>query len=125
MQVMEANEKQVEYYETADGKSPFRVWFAALQDRKAQARIDARLTRVQLGNLGEYESVGEGVMELKIDYGPGYRVYFGQVGAARVILLCGGDKGTQTKNIKAARKYWADYRRRHGAQTTNVPRRSS
>jgi len=74
---MEAKEKQVEYYETADGKSPFRKWFAALRDRKAQARIDARLARVQLGNFGEHEPVGEGVMELKIDYGPGYRVYFG------------------------------------------------
>ena len=125
MQVMEVNEKQVEYYETADGKSPFREWFVALRDRKAQARIDARLARVQLGNFGEHEPVGGGVMELKIDYGPGYRVYFGQVGSARVILLCGGDKGTQTKDIKAARRHWADYRRRHGAQTTNVPRRSS
>ncbi len=122
---MEANARKIEYYETASGESPFRKWFEALRDSKAQARIDARLARVQLGNFGEHETVGEGVVELKIDYGPGYRVYFGQVGASLVILLCGGDKGTQTKDIKTARKHWANYRRRHGAQTTNVSRRSS
>ena len=120
---MEASEKRVEYYETADGKSPFRAWFAALRDRKAQARIDARLARAQLGNLGQCEAVGEGVMELKIDYGPGYRVYFGQVGPLIVLLLCGGDKRTQHRDIETARNYWADYRRRHGAQTTKLPRR--
>src|SRR5258706_9104578 len=96
---MEASEKQIEYYETTDGKSPFREWFAALRDRKAQARIDARLARVQLGNFGEHEPVGEGVMELKIDYGSGYRVYFGQMRTTLVILLCGGGKGKQTKDI--------------------------
>lgn len=120
---MEASEKRVEYYVTAEGKAPFREWFAALRDRKAQARIDARLARVQLGNLGQCEPVGEGVMELKIDYGPGYRVYFGQVGPSLVLLLCGGDKRTQQQDIETARSYWADYRRRHGAQTTKLPRR--
>ena len=74
---MEAHERRLEYYETVDGEVPFREWFAALRDYKAQARIDARLGRVQLGNLGESEPVGGGVMELKIDYGLGYRVYFG------------------------------------------------
>jgi putative addiction module killer protein len=121
--IMEANERRLEYYETADGKVPFREWFVTLRDHKAQARIDARLARVQLGNLGESEPVGEGVMELKIDYGPGYRVYFGQVGTSLILLLYGGDKSTQKKDIKTARKHWADYRRRHGAQTTKVPRR--
>ena len=76
----------MEYYETADGTAPFREWFAALRDRKA--RFDVQLTRVQLGNLGQCEPVGESVMELKIDYGPGYRVYFGQVGPTFVLLLC-------------------------------------
>jgi putative addiction module killer protein len=120
---VEASEKRVEYYETADGKAPFREWFAALRDRKAQARIDARLARVQLGNLGQCEPVGEGVMELKIDYGPGYRVYFSQVSTVLVLLLCGGDKRTQQRDIETARNYWADYRRRHGAQTTKLPQR--
>jgi putative addiction module killer protein len=122
---MEANAKRLEYYNTAEGKMPFREWFAALRDRKAQATIDARLGRVQLGNLGEYEPVGDGVLELKIDFGPGYRVYFGPVGRSLILLLCGGDKSTQNKDIKTARSYWADYRRRHGPQKTHVPRRSS
>jgi putative addiction module killer protein len=120
---VEASEQRVEYYVTAAGKAPFREWFAALRDRKAQARIDAQLARVQLGNLGQCEPVGEGVMELKIDYGPGYRVYCGQAGPVLIILLCGGDKRTQQKDIETARGYWADYRRRHGKQTTKLPRR--
>ena len=111
---METQERDVEYYETEDGKAPFREWFNALRDRIARNKIDARLRRVESGNLGYCEPVGEGVMELKIDFGPGYRVYFGQIGNKLVILLNGGDKGSQPRDIKTAHQYWADYRRRHG-----------
>ncbi len=75
-------------------------------------RIDARLARVQLGNFGDTKGVGEGVLELRIDYGPGYRVYLGRDGSAVVILLLGGDKRTQSKDIDTAKKYWADYKAR-------------
>lgn len=68
-----------------------------------------RLDRIEQGNLGDYRSVGAGVFELKIDYGPGYRVYFGQVGSTIVLLLCGGNKGTQERDIRKAQKYWEDY----------------
>jgi putative addiction module killer protein len=77
-------------------------WFAALRDRQARARIDARIRRLSLGNPGDVKPVGEGVSELRIDYGPGYRVYFAQRGQTLVILLAGGDKRTQSRDIKLA-----------------------
>ena len=77
-------------------------WFAALRDRKARARIQTRIDRLQLGILGDVKPVGEGVSELRIDYGPGYRVYFVHRGHEMVILLAGGDKSTQEKDIKIA-----------------------
>ncbi|MDP1759196.1 MAG: type II toxin-antitoxin system RelE/ParE family toxin [Thermodesulfovibrionales bacterium] len=77
-------------------------WFTALRDRKARARIQTRLDRLQLGLLGDVKPVGEGVLELRIDYGPGYRVYFVHRGHEMVILLAGGDKSTQEKDIKIA-----------------------
>ncbi len=111
---MEAQEREVAYYETEDGKQPFRDWLLSLSDKEGRRKIRARIDRVSLGNLGYCEPVGEGVMELKIDYGPGYRVYFGQVGNKLVILLNGGTKSSQRKDIKAAHECWADYRRRYG-----------
>ena len=79
---------------TADGRRPFVEWLDALRDRRAIDKIEKRLRRVESGNLGDYRSVGEGVCELKINYGSGYRVYFGQIGSTIVLLLCGGDKST-------------------------------
>ncbi|HAK88268.1 MAG TPA: addiction module antitoxin RelB, partial [Nitrospiraceae bacterium] len=74
----------------------------ALKDRKARARIQTRIDRLQLGLYGDVKPIGEGVSELRIDYGPGYRVYFVQRGQELVILLAGGDKSTQDKDVKAA-----------------------
>lgn len=111
---MEAQERQIDYYTTEDGKQPFREWVESLRDQEGRRKVRVRIDRVSLGNLGYCESVGAGVMELKIDFGPGYRVYFGQVGTQLVLLLCGGDKGSQKRDIKAAKEYWADYRRRYG-----------
>ena len=79
-------------------------WFARLRDRQARARIDVRIRRLSLGNLGDVRPVGEGISELRIDYGPGYRIYFVQRGSALVILLAGGDKGTQDQDIQTALK---------------------
>lgn len=80
----------------------YAKWFAGLRDRQARARIDARIRRLSLGNAGDARPVGEGVSELRIDHGPGYRVYFVQRGATLVILLAGGDKSTQAQDIKHA-----------------------
>jgi putative addiction module killer protein len=80
----------------------FDEWFVGLRDRMAQKRIQARIRRAELGNFGDCEPVGEGVSEMRIHYGPGYRVYFAQRGMEIVILLAGGDKSTQNKDIKTA-----------------------
>ncbi len=77
-------------------------WFNSLRDRKARARIDVRIRRLSLGNPGDVKAVGEGVSELRIDYGPGYRVYYTQRGQRLIVLLAGGDKPTQKQDIKRA-----------------------
>ena len=81
----------------------FAGWLAVLRDERARARINVRLRRLSLGNPGDVKPVGAGVSEMRIDYGPGYRVYFMQRGADIVVLLCGGVKGAQARDIKAAK----------------------
>jgi putative addiction module killer protein len=103
---------QLHYYQTAAGERPFVRWLAGLTDRQARARIEARLARAAAGNLGDVEPVGEGVLELRIDWGPGYRVYFSRVGQVIVLLLCGGDKRTQQRDIRNAKAYFEDYKTR-------------
>jgi putative addiction module killer protein len=105
-----ATPKEVVAFRLADGRVPFDEWLDDLNDAKAVARILARLARVRLGNLGDCKSVGEGVSELRVDYGPGYRVYFGQQGRTLVILLCGGDKRTQNRDIRLAKQYWQQFK---------------
>ena len=83
----------------------------SLEDRKGRSVIRARLDRLEAGNPGDHRSVGEGVQELRIDFGPGYRVYYGEEGSTIVIVLCGGDKSSQEKDVRKAQEYWADYRR--------------
>ncbi|MDX2097790.1 MAG: type II toxin-antitoxin system RelE/ParE family toxin [Leptolyngbyaceae cyanobacterium bins.59] len=80
----------------------YSEWFDALRDRQAKTRIDIRIRRLSMGNLGDVKPVGQGVSELRIDYGPGYRVYFIQRGETLIILLAGGDKRTQERDIKTA-----------------------
>ncbi len=82
--------------------SEFKEWLLSLRDAKAKARIAARIARAENGNLGDSKPVGEGVSEMRIDYGPGYRVYYRQRGNVLVILLCGGDKSTQRSDIRRA-----------------------
>lgn len=80
----------------------FAAWFRVLRDRQARARIQVRIDRLSLGNPGDVRPVGEGVSELRVDYGPGYRVYFVQRGTKVVVLLAGGDKRTQDRDIRTA-----------------------
>ena len=114
---MESFEREIAVYLTAEGGAPFTEWLDALRDLRGRDKIRSRLDRVQLGNLGDHASVGEGVEELRIDHGPGYRVYFGQAGTKVVLLLCGGDKSTQTQDILKAKSYWKDYKKRSGRGT--------
>lgn len=87
-------------------------WLDSLRDATATARIAARLQRLQLGLPGDWKSVGAGVRELRIDYGPGYRVYYAQYRDTLIILLCGGDKRTQARDIEKAHDYWKDFQAR-------------
>lgn len=112
---MDAKPQRVEIYETRDGKSPFKSWLRRLRDQKAKQRIRARIARVRLGNFGDSRPVGDGVVELRIHYGPGYRVYLGRDGDELVILLVGGDKSAQQRDIARAKAYWKDYREKRGA----------
>lgn len=99
-------------YQSDDGCEPFTEWLNALRDKVAQARIRVRLRQVQAGNFGDVEPVGSGVSELRIHVGAGYRVYYGQHGKAVVILLCGGDKSSQTADINRAKAFWLEWKRR-------------
>ena len=103
---------EVREYATADGRSPFAEWLSALRDPRARQAIAARMVRMQSGLRGDWKAVGTGVFELRIDTGPGYRVYCGQDGATLVLLLCAGDKRSQSKDIQHARDYWNDYQAR-------------
>jgi len=93
------------------GRSPFGAWFGGL-DAQAAARVTVSLTRIERGNLSNVEPVGAGVSEYKIDFGPGYRLYFGMDGRELIILLAGGTKTRQQRDIETAKRLWADYRAR-------------
>lgn len=98
-------------YVTHDGKAPFADWFDDL-DTAAALKVRIALARIETGNMGDVKPVGQGVSERRITFGPGYRVYFGQDGGRLVILLCGGTKKRQSKDIVQAKAYWDDYRAR-------------
>jgi putative addiction module killer protein len=106
---LSVKKRRIEKYETSSGLVPFDEWFEDL-DSSTQARVDARLDRVALGNFGDYKSIGEGVFELRLTFGPGYRIYYALDGLEVVLLLVGGDKKTQAKDIKTAQGYWKAYR---------------
>jgi putative addiction module killer protein len=94
----------------------FESWLAGLSEDRAEARIDARINRLTQGNFGDCKPVGGGVWELRIDYGPGYRVYYATIGRACVLLLCGGDKRKQSTDIAKAIQYLNDYKQRSSSQ---------
>ena len=106
---MSVKERRIEKYETPNGLVPFDEWFEDLDD-SIQARIDARLDRIVLGNFGDHKNVGEGIFELRFSFGPGYRIYYALDGLEIVLLFAGGDKKTQAKDIKIAQGYWKAYR---------------
>lgn len=105
---MESQSWSITIYETLGEVCPYIEWYETLS-RKTQARIDVRLTRVSLGNFGDCKSLGDGIYELRFHFEGGYRIYYGISGKRVVLLLMGGGKKTQSKDIKTARRYWKDY----------------
>lgn len=109
---MEAIKRKIEIYEQIDGKKPFESWINNLKDAMSRARIRARIDKVETGNFGDFRSVGDGVSELRFTFGSGFRVYYALKSETVVILLIGGDKSSQEKDIERAKEFWADYKER-------------
>ena len=109
----ETHPREIRVYQTSSGREPFNEWLNSIRDIETQARIRARLERLEDGNLGDCQSVGEGVFELRIHFGSGYRVYFGQIDNTIILLLCGGDKSSQRRDIERSKIYWLEYKREH------------
>lgn len=105
--------KEVEIYETRDGKKPFQQWFDSLYDLRLCRAVMRRVDRMSLGNFGDHRALGEGLFELRIHEGPGLRIYYGRFGNRVVIVLSGGDKSKQLKDIHRAHMYWREYRERY------------
>jgi len=99
-------------YTNKQGKSPYAEWLFGLRDARAKAKIIMQVDKMELGLFGDTEPIGEGLSELRIHYGPGYRIYYGKEGQQVYLLLCGGDKSTQPKDIKKAKEHWNDHKRR-------------
>jgi putative addiction module killer protein len=111
--VFDGQPKEIVVYQTSDGAEPFTEWLRGLRDRDTQTRLRARLNRLETqGNPGDYKAVGSGVYELRADHGPGYRLYCAFAGQQIILLLCGGDKSTQQRDIERAQKFWLDYQKR-------------
>lgn len=110
--MVEGREYIIEYYRSPNGAEPFREWRNALRDIQARAIVDRRIRRLQIGLFGDCESINDGVHELRIDVGKGYRVYFGNAGENIILLLVGGNKKTQPKDIKLAKEFWNEHKKR-------------
>lgn len=104
---------EIEVYTNEKGQSPFLKWLNGLKDVIGRAKVRLRLDRLMLGNPSDTKSLGGGLHELRIDFGPGYRLYYGYLRKRLVLLLCRGDKKSQAKDIEKAKLYWNDYRSRH------------
>ena len=100
-------------YLTPEGRDPYADWLAGLAERQARARVVVRVLRMAAGNFGDCKPLSDGVWELRIDHGPGYRVYYARAGERLILLLVGGDKRRQQADIGAAVDYWKDWQRRH------------
>ncbi|MAG28734.1 addiction module killer protein [bacterium] len=102
---------EVKIYKNERGDEPFIIWLDAIKDTYTRLRISKRLRRIEQNNLGDVGSVGDGVYELRIHFGPGFRVYFGYIGKEVILLLIGGDKGSQVRDMQKAKFFWQDYKR--------------
>lgn len=108
---MDARERVVRYYIKASGVCPFAEWRDRISDKRAKAAVDARIARLRSGNVGDSKPIGEGAAESRINFGPGYRIYYG-VDGHDLILLLGGTKSTQSADIESAKSSWRDYKER-------------
>ncbi len=108
---MTAPKYLIEIYKDKNNKKPFIEWVESIKDIVIKAKIKNRVRRIELGNFGDCKLIKNGIHELRLHFGPGYRVYFGKTSKIIILLLCGGSKNTQTKDIKKALKYWNDFKK--------------
>ena len=105
--------REIQAYRTQNGREPFTEWLRSLRDQRTRDRIRKRLERLGDGNFGDCCSVGDGVFELRVHFGAGYRVYFSEMDRTIVLLLCGGDKSSQAEDIQRAKTYWLKHKEAH------------
>jgi putative addiction module killer protein len=104
--------RKVENYVTENGDDVFQAWMSGLKDLRARVLVDKTIAKIRLGNFGDHKGVGEGVQEIRLDHGPGYRIYYAEHGNTLIILLCGGTKKRQQDDITQAKKFWKDWKGR-------------
>ena len=102
--------RKLQIYRDSKDRAPYSKWLRSIKDRTTRARIQSGVGRLRSGNFSKCKSVKGGVFELRLHFGPGYRVYFGEVGDTIVLLLCGGDKSSQARDIEQAKAYWQEYK---------------
>lgn len=105
--------REIQVYRTQNGREPFTEWLRSLRDQRTRDRIRKRLERLGDGNFGDCRSVGDGVFELRVHFGAGYRIYFSEMDRTIVLLLCGGDKSSQAQDIQRAKTYWRKHKEAH------------
>lgn len=105
--------REIQFYKVPNEREPFTEWFESIRDQTTRTRIQKRLVRLESGNFGDCHSVGEGVFELRVHFGPGYRIYFSEVDSTNILVLCGGDKSSQARDIERAKAYWLEYKEAH------------
>ncbi len=105
----EVFKKELFFYKSKKGQIPFLTWIES-QDQTTQSRIRNRLTRLEMGNMGNCKAMGEGIFELRLFFGSGYRIYFGEINKRKILLLAAGNKNSQNKDIERARRYWKEYK---------------
>ena len=108
---MQTQERIIQYYQQANGKFPFTDWILGLADKKARSIIFQCIDRIRLGNFGDCQNLGASIFELRISWGPGFRIYYGLDGLRIVLLLCGGDKSSQHRDITYAQEIWKEYKK--------------
>lgn len=102
--------RELQFYRAPNGYEPFAEWFNAIRDTTTRTRIQRRLVRLEAGNFGDCHGIGAGVFELRFHFGAGYRIYFSNPDNRHILVLCGGDKSTQSRDIERAKNYWLEYK---------------
>jgi len=109
---MEVRPREVRGYVAPDGREPFERWLQGLSDTKVRVRVKARIDKLEDGNFGDYKSLKGGLYELRLDFNGGYRMYVGEVDRIVVLLICGGNKRTQERDMKKAKESWEEFKKR-------------